>query len=274
MKGPLILGVDIAYPQRVAAGGLIKRVSDGKVLADIRDFDFVAIKATQGTSIVDAQWANSYAMARKFGKKVIAYHFNDNSVSVPAQVDFFLKTAKAADAYAIDQEGDKAFTDAQSQAFIDGLHAKAPGHPAIHYHSASGFGGVVSDAQWVADYRLESLQDGDTPVAGWDIWQFSSEGGPDGAGLDLDYMPNDSPLALALGLTYTGKAQADAIHAADLATITQLTADLAAAKDQLAQIKAANAALGEALDAAPGIERERIAQAMGNAMAEQVRNAQ
>lgn len=274
-----ILGVDIAYPQRVASGGLIKRVSDGLVLADIRRFGFVAIKATQGTTIKDAQWDNSYAMARKFGKKVIAYHFNDNRVGIKAQADFFLSVAKDADMLALDQEGENGFTDAQAQEFIDYLASK--GRDAILYHSASGFSGVTAKYQWAADYRLSSLEDANTPVTGWDIWQFSSEGGPDGAGLDLDWMLADSPLAEALGLTYIGKAQADAIHNADLATITDLNDEVAALTAKVNELEAqaladqgAIKALGEALDAAPGIERERIAQAMGKAEADRVRNAQ
>lgn len=281
-------GVDIAYPQRVASGGLIKRVSDNKVLADIREMEFVCIKATQGTTIRDAQWDNSYAMARKFGKKVIAYHFNDSRVPVAAQVDWFLKVAPEADAYAIDQEGEFGFSDAQTQAFVDLM--RAAGKTIGHYHSASGFGGVQADFEWVADYRLESLEDGTTTVPGWDIWQFSSEGGPDGAGLDLDYMRADSPIAVALGLDVVNRVAADAARVAAVASavaplnarIATLTSDLDATRIALgesmgeaftlrstlterdatiATLNAEAAALRAALDAAPAAERARVAKA-------------
>jgi hypothetical protein len=257
-----ILGTDIAYPQRIASGGLIKRVSDGKELADIRDMGFVAIKATQGTNIVDAQWVNSYAMARKFGKKVLAYHFNDNRVSIPAQADKFLATAQFADYLFLDQEGDFGFSDAQAQAFID--HVRSKGRKCGLYHSASGFAGVNADSEWVADYRLDSLQDADTTVPGWDMWQFSSEGGPDGAGLDLDYMRADSPLAAALGLNVVTQAQLDAANTATAAMAKlkdEALADVVALQAAAQADDATIAELQDKLLAAPGAERERIAQA-------------
>lgn len=257
----LIKAVDLSYIQRVAAGGLIKRASDSKVLADIHDFDVVFIKATQSTTIADDQFANSYAMARKFGKKVVAYHYNDNRVDAAAQAAFLLKTAPGADAYALDVEGAYAFTDAQSAAFIAAIRAK--GKKCGYYHSTSGFGGVASDFRWVADYTLTALQDG-TPPIDWDAWQFSSEGGPDGAGLDLDYVKADGALAAILGITFVTQAQLDAANTA--------TAAMAAARDEaLAEVADLNAQLLTAVDtnshlqqellAAPSLERDRIAAA-------------
>lgn len=214
-------GVDVSYVQKIGSAGVIRRESDGKALATLDMFDFVIIKATQG-NFVDPQWANSYAMARKFGKPVMAYHFNDNRVPIKTQVDLFLATAKDADFLWLDQEGDFGFSDAQAQQFIDLV--RAAGRRCGLYHSASGFSGVNADGEWVADYRLESLQDSDTPVEGWDLWQFSSEGGPDGAGLDLNWMRADSPLAVLLGL--------DLVPRSDL---TKALEDTRAAQDDLSQ---------------------------------------
>jgi len=274
-------GVDIAFPQRVGSGGMIKRVSDGKDLADIRQFDVVFIKASQGHpngSFKDPQFDNSYAMARKFGKKVVAYHFNDARESITAQVDFFLKTASSVDAYAIDQEGEFGFTDAQTQAFVDGMRARQKFIG--NYHSASGFEGVDADFEWVADYRLESLQDGFTPVVGYDVWQFSSEGGPDGAGLDLNWLPPGSELAAFLGLN------PQAIIDEQAATIAAKLTELREAQDALSQAQTINLQLQgtiqlleedkrkltDDLAVAASNERNRIAQKYAEREAAIIRN--
>lgn len=275
---PWLKGVDVSYVQKIGIGGLIRHSDSGKVLGDLADFDYVIVKATQ-RDFVDPNWDVNFANARKAGKPVMAYHYNDNRIGITKQADLFLATTDAnADFLWIDQEGTYAFSDAQTQQFID--RVRNSGRMCGLYHSASGFSGVQADAKWVADYRTESLKDGNTPVEGWDMWQFSAEGGPDGLGLDLNWMHPDSFLRNHLGLVGVTQAQLDAANDATAAMaalrdearaevlaqateITNLGAALLAAQEHIAiqdgTIRELNESVASADEVLARIEADRAA---------------
>ena len=238
---------------------------------------------------VDTRYAQHYAAARKAGLVVMAYHFaySADQSSIPEQVKVFLATAKDADFLWLDQE-EAGFDDAQAQKFIDLV--RAAGRPCGLYHSASGFGGVDSDAQWVADYRAASVSagypmkgDASGELTGWDLWQWSSTGSlPDYSGnLDMNWLNPASKLASLLRVGYVPQATVDAAAKVILAEmqemknqiasleeqvtqqgviITSQNIDLSATKAALEMAQTGLAAAEAALADAPRKERERIAE--------------
>lgn len=248
---------------------------------------FVILRATIGTA-KDARYAEHYDACRKAGVVTMAYHFNGPTGSdVEAQAAMFLETARDADFLWLDQERYNAttegFTDAEAQRFIDAIRKE---RPCGLYHSSSGFGGVSCDAKWVADWRDASEAAGyprnaagTAEFPAWDVWQYDG-GGADG--LDNDLWNPARPIADLLRLGYLTEADHETEVAAlkahivdlkqDVGDLTDSLADAEAQRQQLLvanrSLAAANAALTDdltstqdALAAAPGIERERIAQA-------------
>lgn len=255
---------------------------------------FVGIRASIGAT-KDTKYDQHYANVRKAGPIVIAYHYGVDAAVVPIakQADVFLAASANADLLALDQEA-SGFDDAEAQEFVDLVKAA---RPAVGlYHSSSGFAGVRVDWQWVADWRDSSeaegypnKADGSGEFPGWDIWQYDG-GGADN--LDNDLWNPATTVASLLRMGYITKAQADAAVKAAVdplkAEVANLTEDKAALA---AQLNDAQVMLGKALEkidadqvaldkaaadlaAAPGIEREAIALAMGRAEADRVRNAQ
>lgn len=216
---------------------------------------FVVVKASQGTT-KDPMWDSHYAACRRAGVVTMAYHWGTDAAVVPIadQVAAFLAIAKDADFLWLDQE-EQGFSDAEAQAFIDAV--RAAGRRCGLYHSSSGFGGVNADAKWVADYRAGSVTagfprtgDGSKELPGWDFWQW--QGNP----LDADYMNPASPLAAFLREGYIPEAIVTGLHH----DIADLTAELATKSQQALDLASELAATEAELAAAPGIERERIAE--------------
>lgn len=214
---------------------------------------FVIVKASQGTTI-DPMFTTHYANCRKAGVVTMAYHWGTDAAVLPLadQVAAFLSIGDEADFLWLDQE-ESGFTDDEAQEFVDGM--RATGRACGLYHSSCKYGGVKADAKWVADTRAEATAanapmkcDLSAPMANWDMWQYSSANN-----LDKDYLNPASPLADLLRLGYV---QRSALDAANL---------------QVVKLTDANAKLTETLASAPGVERERIAVALGNAEADRVR---
>lgn len=196
---------------------------------------FVVLRASISVT-KDSMYDTHYAKARQAGLVVMAYHYAypADRMSIAAQVAKFLDVAKNADFLWLDQE-EAGFNDAQAQEFINLV--RAAGRPCGLYHSASGFGGVNADAQWVADWRDASeaagyprTADGSKEYPGWDLWQYQ------GSPLDKDYLNPDTTLAQLMRIGYVPKPQLDAA----LAQKAALAADL---KDAEAELQAAEAAL-------------------------------
>lgn len=281
-------GVDLSHYQKTTADGIIMRASDNEVVGHLTEFSFGIAKATHGPA-QNSAWTMHSTNIRKAGLVLGAYHWLTDADPVADQAAKFLAVAASADFLVVDQE-EAGVSDADTQAFIE-IVRKA-GRKIGLYHSASGFGGVNADFQWVADYRDLSVAAGyprrmsdGAEFPGWDLWQWTSKGGDEGEGLDENWMNPASPLAKLLRLGYVTEAkfnELDAIHTATITTlqndvkaatvrISQLEAQLTAKEQELAdQVASATAAK----DAAVAAERERIALAMGRDMADKVRNAQ
>lgn len=202
----------------------------------------------------DAKYDQHHAACRAAGLVTMAYHYGYPS-DIPAQVDTFLAAAANADFLWLDQE-ESGFTDELAQQFVDGVRAK--GHLCGLYHSASGFGGVNVDAKWVADWRDASeaagyprTGDGSKEFPGWDIWQYDG-GGADG--IDNNFAKD---LADLLRRGYVPKAELDAANA----QVDQLSVVNGRLKQNVAELERMVELVTAERDAAPGIERERIAQA-------------
>lgn len=248
---------------------------------DLTGLSFITARATIATT-VDSMYATHVANARKAGLIVMAYHYGyplSTTLSIEAQAALFVATAKSADFLWLDQEK-SGFDDAQAQTFINAV--RAAGYPCGLYHSASGFGGVNADANWVADWRAAAVTAGHPLNAagtgefiGWDIWQWQ------GAPLDSDFAkPGALQKLLRLGLVTRETHIADlAALTSTLAQVSSLTAERDTLKATVATLQSTvtddQARLTQAasdLATASGIERERIALALGQAEADRVRN--
>jgi GH25 family lysozyme M1 (1,4-beta-N-acetylmuramidase) len=230
--------VDLSHYQTTTTAGVIKDASSGVVLGKLTDYPVVIVKATHG-SAQNSGWATHSANVRRAGSVLGAYHWLTDTDPMADQVAKFLAVAKSADFLVVDQE-ENGVSDAETQQFIDAI--RSAGRPIGLYHSASGFGGVNSDFQWVADYRSASQSagypmtgDGTAEFSGWDIWQWSSKGGPSGAALDVDWINPASPLAKLLRLGYVSKPLADAQAAEAMKQIGELQNQVSALQSQVDQ---------------------------------------
>lgn len=227
----------------------------------------------------DTKFDEHYANARKAGLVVMAYHYAypASAASIESQVALFLDVAKNCDFLWLDQE-ESGFDDAQAQQFIDLV--RESGRPCGLYHSASGFGGVKADAQWVADYREASVAAGHprntatgAELAGWDLWQWTSKGSLPGytGNLDLNWLNPASKLATLLRTGYVTRRQMEnAVDAAVAETERDLQALLTAVTAQRDSVTAELAALQAAYDP---IENELEAARATLAEQEQLRAA-
>jgi lysozyme len=132
---------------------------------------FLIARASIGTG-KDARYAHHIANAKKAGLITGAYHFNDNGSSSTNQADIFVTAAGDVDLYFVDVEGSAAFSQNQTRAFIDRVHAR--GKLCGLYHSASGYFDAGQDYDWIAKWSTTP------PTRSWDFWQYR------GSPLDLD----------------------------------------------------------------------------------------
>lgn len=130
---------------------------------------FLIARASIGLT-PDTRYAQHIAAARKAGVITGAYHFNWREISPVEQAHYFLDRAGNVDLYALDVEGEHAFTRAQTETFIDAVHAR--GKTVGLYHSRSGYFDAGQDWRWVAYWPTDK----DTaPGIAWDIWQYGSD---------------------------------------------------------------------------------------------------
>ena len=130
---------------------------------------FLIARASIGLT-PDTRYAQHIAAARKAGVITGAYHFNWREISPVEQAHYFLDRAGNVDLYALDVEGEHAFTRAQTETFIDAVHAR--GKTVGLYHSRSGYFDAGQDWRWVAYWPIDK----DTaPGIAWDVWQYGSD---------------------------------------------------------------------------------------------------
>lgn len=83
-----VVGIDVSHHN-----GAI----DWKVIREKDEMQFVFIKATEGTTVVDGMFSKNRSAARKAGLKVGAYHFLTTSSNAESQFNNFRKVVKKED---------------------------------------------------------------------------------------------------------------------------------------------------------------------------------
>jgi GH25 family lysozyme M1 (1,4-beta-N-acetylmuramidase) len=143
---------------------------------------FVFVKATEATSYVNPKYKAQVAHARAAGLVVGHYHFGKNGGA--AEADYFLSKVElhAGDILAFDWET-SGVSQAERDAFIKRVKAKAPGHKVVMYCNVdywknrdSDNGGPM-DGLWIADPNHPAGKPGITHA--WVFHQYSWAGGID-----------------------------------------------------------------------------------------------
>jgi Lyzozyme M1 (1,4-beta-N-acetylmuramidase) len=144
---------------------------------------FVFVKATESTNYVNPRYAAQVAHGRSAGLVVGHYHFQRPGDGA-AQADYFLAHARLApgDLIACDWE-DSGVSQAQRDAFVSRVKAKAPGHKVVLYCNRSFWAdrdsnsGGPADGLWIADPGASA---GHPRVNhAWTFHQYSEAGGLD-----------------------------------------------------------------------------------------------
>jgi len=164
---------------------------------------FCFIKATEGSSIVDARFATNWQGAADAGVMRGAYHFFHPSIPVGAQVDLFVRTVqplKVSDLPPVlDLEAPAEWTNipAANRAglalqWLEGVHARLGIRPLI-YLSPSFANETLQNATTLASYPLwiahkTPAQNPDIPKpwTAWTFWQYSDQGQTAGIGTLVD----------------------------------------------------------------------------------------
>lgn len=167
---------------------------------------FAYIRATDGTTIQDANFAQNWKGAEQAGLLVGPYHYFTTTSPVASQIDNFVNTIKTVDAGnlppVIDVEDPKQFANFtvqqrvdMIQQMLDGVQAKTGIKPMLYMSSNFSATELNSAPQfnpyrlWVADYTTASEPIVPKPWSGWDFWQHTDSGTVPGiaGGVDLDY---------------------------------------------------------------------------------------
>jgi GH25 family lysozyme M1 (1,4-beta-N-acetylmuramidase) len=166
---------------------------------------FAFIRATDGTTIQDADFVQNWQAAEKAGVLVGPYHYFTTTSAVPTQIDNFVSTIKKVDAGnlppVIDVEDPKQFANftvpervAMVQQMLTGVE-NATGVKPMLYMSSSFSAEVLNSAPqfdsyrlWVADYTTAAQPIVPKPWTNWDFWQHSDNGQVPGiaGGVDMD----------------------------------------------------------------------------------------
>ena len=175
---------------------------------------FAIIKATQGTSYTDAEFAANWAALKSAGVVRGAYHFFDATVSGVDQANFFLKVVGTIEPGDLPPTLDiECPVAGQSDCLGNGNSGAAPasqitqamndflttvktatGLTPIVYSYGSWFSdngvtttGLESYPLWLADYSGTSCFEVPTPWTAATIWQYDSSGTVSGVNVDDDY---------------------------------------------------------------------------------------
>jgi lysozyme len=190
-----VQGIDVSHYQ-----GTINWAS---VAQDPAGVKFAYAKASQGTSTVDAQYANNYAGMKANGIMPGAYHFFDPSADVTAQVNNFIAVVGKMQAGdlppAIDVEQTSGMSGAQIftavQAWITQVQAALGCSTPIIYTSASFWNGnnvsgssnlFTTSPLWVAQYTSAPAPNLPTGASVYTFWQYSESGSVAGMTVDMD----------------------------------------------------------------------------------------
>lgn len=163
-----VLGVDVSGYQPVAF--------------PTKGLAFAFVKATESTSYVNPHYSGQVAHARAAGLVVGHYHFAKNGGV--AEADYFLSklSLHAGDILAFDWET-SGVSQAERDAFIKRVKAKAPGHKVVLYCNVSYWktrdsdNGGPMDGLWIADPNHAAGRPGIKHA--WVFHQYSWAGGID-----------------------------------------------------------------------------------------------
>lgn len=157
---------------------------------DTAGLAFVFVKATEGTTYVNARYAAQVAHGRNAGLVVGHYHYAHGG-NAAAQADYFLAhaTLRAGDIIAFDWE-ETTVSQADRDAWIKRVQSKAPGHKVVLYCSKSFWKGrdtesYCGDGLWIADP--------DSPAGHPDVthsWVFHQYGSPHGLDVNVANFPS------------------------------------------------------------------------------------
>ncbi len=168
-------------------------------------FDFVLIKATEGTDYINPSCDRHFQQAKALGKKIGVYHYANGNDPI-AEADWFFSNCSGYANQAIfvlDWEGDGTEYTVWALKFLQRLESKLGYKPAIYMSesvvNANDWSAVVAGdyGLWVAkyagdapDYNYNMSAAGPEPTVKWweffFMWQWSSTGRIDGYDGNLD----------------------------------------------------------------------------------------
>jgi lysozyme len=166
---------------------------------------FAYIRATDGTTIQDATFAQNWKDAEKEGVLVGPYHYFTTTSPVATQITNFVNTVKQVDSGnlppVLDVEDPAQFAKftvpervAMIQQWLDGVQKELGVKPMI-YMSSNFSGSVLNNAKqfdsyrlWVADDTTAAQPIVPQPWTNWDFWQHADNGKVPGItdAVDLD----------------------------------------------------------------------------------------
>jgi lysozyme len=167
---------------------------------------FAYIRATDGTTIQDSQFAQNWQGAEKAGILVGPYHYFTTTSAVDTQINNFVSTVKTVDAGnlppVLDVEDPAQFAKIQVpqriamiQQWLDGVQQKLGVKPMLYMSSNFAAQELNNTSQfdsyklWVADYTTAPQPEVPQAWATWNFWQHTDSGAVPGitGGVDMDY---------------------------------------------------------------------------------------
>jgi lysozyme len=182
---------------------------------------FAFIRATDGTTIQDADFQQNWKGAEAAGLQVGAYHYFTTTSSVQDQIANFTNTVAKVDAGnlppVIDVEDPAQFANytvtqriSMIQQMLDGVQQNTGEQPILYMStdfSSQELGGTSQFDKyklWVADYTTDNQPNLPPTYTNWNFWQHSDSGTVSGVTgtVDLDYfngsasqLPTTQPVA-------------------------------------------------------------------------------
>lgn len=167
--------------------------------------EFAYLKATEGSSHVDSQFARSWALAEGSGVAVGAYHFFSFDSPGAAQAAHFLSTVgdmrgRLVPAVDVEWYGDKREDPPETEdvlrelsAFIDAVEEGCGARPVVYAEAGLyrryGLAGELGGCRvWACSTRLPAFVEWG---GSWSIWQYSSRGRIPGVGNDDGHVDLD-----------------------------------------------------------------------------------
>ena len=190
--------------------------------------EFVIIKATEGSTIVDATFSQFWAAAKAAGIPRSAYHFFRPKSDLQGQIDNFVNTVGQLQAGdlppVIDVEVPDDWTqltvaqrDAMVESWLVAVEAKLGVRPIIYINNPVAITTMGSPAYfknyllWIAHYTSHPAPSIPAPWTTWTIWQYTETGTIDGVSGQVDLNRFNGSLADLQRLQISGSAAQPAV---------------------------------------------------------------